>query len=322
MWRKRARRRGTHWGGTSWGAAKPCHRTLRRFSPRGEPTKTRSTSIWERGRPRGRWAASPAAAAGASPQPRGPRVRARRGRPSPAAAAGQPLSARAPLTHPGRPLRRCRTRATHVRGAPHARHTRERRTSEAGWGHARRAQSHRARAPPGHTRRGLLWRWNNSAANDRRGSAAGSWAPRLGLLPALKLSVHLLHPPTCQHKVKTLPNQGSYLSSGNTYTFPGIPRVRASRVTGDSQHTGSCSETKRTQTHVVGKRSWASQRLGKGLKLLHSSAALEGRGDGTLHALTGRNSHKGFRLSTRTSDSQSFRATPGTPGSHTDLKYF
>ena len=41
---------------------------------------------------------------------------------------------------------------------PHARHTRERRTSEAGWGHERRAQSHRARAPPGHTRRGLLWR--------------------------------------------------------------------------------------------------------------------------------------------------------------------
>lgn len=42
----------THFAGTSWGAAKPCHRTLRRLSPRGQPTKTSSTFIWPRDRQR------------------------------------------------------------------------------------------------------------------------------------------------------------------------------------------------------------------------------------------------------------------------------
>lgn len=40
----------THFAGTSCGAAKPCHRTLRRLSPRGLPTKTSSTFIWSRDR--------------------------------------------------------------------------------------------------------------------------------------------------------------------------------------------------------------------------------------------------------------------------------
>ena len=275
-------------------------------------------------RPSGRWAGHGVAEQPAQlgpreppPEPRGPRVRARREPTSPAAAACPTLSARAPLAHPGRPLRRRCTHTTHVRSAQARRGGATRVGPKAtGAGAPRTHCLHATRGeacsgdktPPQQTTDEAP-----QQAAERRGSASClTWSSRFTCSTLLPVNTEWrpsrIKDPTCPTAALT-PSLAS-------------PGCGALRVTGDSRHTGSCSETKRTQTHVVGKRSWASQRLGKGLKLLHSPADLERRGDGTLHALTGRNSHKGFRLSTRTSDSQSFCATPGSPGSHTNLKYF
>ena len=122
IWRKRAHASpDTYLGGTSWGAAKPCHRTLRRLSPRGEPTKTLSTSICG-GQGTGLLRSQPSwDHVSFPPRNRGDHeCRARRTRERTRACralVSDALCSYSLLARPGDDLwGRCWTRATHVRG--------------------------------------------------------------------------------------------------------------------------------------------------------------------------------------------------------------
>lgn len=110
-----------------------------------------------------------------------------------------------------------------------------------------------------------------------------------------------------------------------TIPFHGLPLGLEHHTLEEIQKNGSHSETKRTQPHVTWKKSWASRRLRRGLKLssYNLKTHWEEETDAFWISLKGQEVYKeGFQLNVKKLDSRSFDAILGSLGSHTNFKYF